>query len=129
MHIDVGGQLYSNNSIVFIENIGDDITVQNDTFKNKPLICLTDKSPCCASQPNITGYWFFPNDTIVLSDTSKAVFTSRGDDQTVKLNYQGGEFIPGIYRCQVPDEQNVMQNIYVGIYSNMSTNEGEHNYT
>lgn len=127
IHIVLDGQLYYNNSVVFIEDIGgvtNNTTIQNGTHENKELICTTDKTPCCATQANITGYWFFPNETIVSSNSSNHVFTSRGDDQTVKLNYRGGEFIPGIYRCQVPDEQNVMQNVYVGIYSNTSTNEG-----
>ncbi len=122
VHIVLGDQIYSNNSVVFIEDIvSEDI---NGTLDSNSLICITDKTPCCASQANVTGYWFFPNDTIVSSNSSLGMFTTKRDDQTIKLNYGGREFISGVYRCQVPDRQNVLQSVYVGIYSN-STSKGK----
>ncbi len=125
MLIVLGGRLYGNNSVVFIEDIGDDDgrnnTVQNDVFQGNALNCITDKS---ASQGNVNGQWIFPNGSIVSTDSSNEMFISRGDNQTVKLKYQGGVFEPGIYCCQVPDQQNVMQSVYVGIYSNTSSSKG-----
>ncbi len=119
--IALGGRLYSNNSVVFIEDIGDDVRNNTALFQGNALNCITDKTPCCESQGNVSGHWFFPNGSIVSTDSSNEVFISRGDNPAVKLKYQGGVFEPGIYRCQVPDQQNVMQNVYVGIYSNTSS--------
>ena len=111
----LNGQIYTNNSIITAE----EIAMFNSSIGGDALSCITDKTPCC-SQANTTGNWYFPNASIVPTDSESAPYTSRGSNQTVNLNYQGGSFMSGVYRCEVPDQDNVVQNMYIGIYSNTS---------
>ena len=119
----LGGHLYRNSSIVFVEDFSYDINdAQTDIFNSSSLLCVTDKTSCCES--NTSGNWYYPNGSVILSNSTNGLFTSRGNDQTVKLNYRGRDFVPGIYRCEIPDQNDVMQSYSVGIYSRNSLNEG-----
>lgn len=111
----LNGQVYANNSIVAANEIG----MLNSSMGREALSCITDKTPCC-SQANTTGKWFFPNSSVVLTDGEGSLYTSRSSNQRVSLNYQGGPVMTGVYRCEVPDQDDVIQNVYIGIYSNTS---------
>ena len=92
------------------------------------LLCITHLTACCRSSDNggnefVFGNWFFPNGTRVPSDTVNVSGTNEQWDfyrdrghMVVRLNRRrGGE--EGIYCCMIPDTMNVMQTIYIGVYS------------
>ena len=106
---------------MILENIGEG---------DNALLCMTNPITCCRPSDNgfVLGNWFFPNGTRVPSDTANVsgtneqwdFYSSRGQ-MVVRLNRRrGGE--EGIYRCEIPDTMNVMQTIYIGVYS---INSGE----
>ena len=113
---------YKNNSIVTLENIG----VGDDA-----LVCITNLTACCRSSDTginrtVLGNWYFPNGTRVRSQASSRVangtsneqqefYRSRGQMMVLLHRRRCGE--EGIYRCEIPDAMNVIQSIYIGVYS------------
>ena len=92
-----------------LEDIGVDDTA---------LLCMTNLTACC--QPPYTGEngrnlgnWFFPNGTRVPSNGD--IYRTRGQ-MVVRLNRRGGGE-DGIYRCEIPGAMNVIQTIYIGVYT------------
>ena len=89
------------------------------------LLCITNQTACCQSSDTggnglILGNWFFPNGTRVpsanVSTNEESDFYRDRGHMVVRLNRRrGGE--EGIYRCMIPDTMNVIQNIYIGVYS------------
>ena len=103
---------YQNNSIVFLENIGE---------LDDALLCMTNQTACC--RPPYTdemgtalGNWFFPNGTRVPSSGNNWDIYRRRDQMEVSLHRRRGG-AEGIYRCMIPDTMNVIQTIYIGVYS------------
>ena len=85
------------------------------------LLCITNYTACCrppytVGNMSVLGNWFFPNGTRVPSSGNQWDFhRSRGPMVVRMLRRRGG--MEGIYRCQIPDAMNVIQNIYIGVYS------------
>ena len=109
------GTIYHNNSCVTLEDIGEE--------NNTDLLCMTNFTACCRhpySETNL-GKWFLPNGTEVLSNGAGFnLYRTRGQ-MVVRLNRKrGGE--EGIYSCEIPDSTNVLQTIYIGVYT---ANTGE----
>ena len=101
--------MYQNNSIVTLEDIGE---------RDDALLCVTDQTVCC--QPPYTtsaiGNWFFPNGTRVPSSGNEWDFhKTRGLSALLLQRRRGG--VTGIYSCVIPDAMNVIQTIYIGMYS------------
>ena len=93
--------VYPNNSVILITEIE-----QTNATSNNGLQCITDRRPCCATQPNRHGEWLFPNGSLVASIVhGKTYFRNRGDDGTVNLNrLNSAVMIPtGRFCCVVPD--------------------------
>ena len=100
---------YQNNSIVTLENIGEG---------DNALLCITNQTACCnpSEMGPALGNWFFPNGTIIPGSGNRWDFHRSRGQMVVRLNRRsGGE--EGIYRCEIPDSMNVIQNIYIGVYS------------
>ena len=105
---------YHNNSLVTLEDIGEDDTA---------LLCITNLTACCQrndTHENETALenWFFPNGTTVPSKKSNGswdFYMDRGE-MVVRLNRREGRE-DGIYRCEIPDSTNITQTIYIGVYS------------
>ena len=113
----LNGTTYQNNSIVTLENIGNN----SDTA----LLCMTNFTPCCRPSYNesAVGNWFFPNGTTVPSrsvNVSTTFYRTRG--RMVVLLHHGGGGVDGIYRCEIPVSTNIYQTIYIGVYT---ANSGE----
>ena len=113
------GTTYQNNSLVTLEDIG-----QNDTA----LVCMTNFPACCrppytSENRSALGNWFFPNGTRVPSKSKQCNFYRSRSQMVLHLHRRrGGE--EGIYRCEIPDSMNVTQTIYIGVYTaNTSTGE------
>ena len=110
------GTIYQNNSLMILEDIGE---------KDDALLCVTKKTDCCSgSYPSIAGgSWLFPNGTRVPSTSNQWNFYRTRHQMVVRLSRRrGGE--DGIYFCKIPDSMNVIQTIYIGVYTeNTSTGE------
>ena len=108
----LNGTIYQNNSVVTLEDIGEDKDV---------LLCITDQCNCCryphtGVMGTAIGNWFFPNGTRVPSSGQQWDFhRTRGASVVLLYRRRGGE--DGIYRCEIPDSLNVTQTIYIGVYT------------
>ena len=100
----LNGTTYQNNSLVTLEDIG-----ENDGA----LLCMTNLIACCRPpyRNGAVGNWYFPNTTIVPSDMNLDFHRTRGQMVVYLHRKRGGE--NGIYRCEIHDSMNVMQNIYI----------------
>ena len=115
----LNGTRYQNNSIVTLEDIGEDDTA---------LLCMTNLTACCqrndtGKNETALGNWFFPNGTKVPSNKSNRSWDFYIDrvEMVVHLNRREGG-VDGIYRCEIPDSTNITQTIYIGVF-NASTGE------
>ena len=100
---------YQNNSLVSLEDIGEG---------RDAVFCIANLTGCCR-HPRAMGNWYFPNGTRVPSTGMKWDFHRTRDQMVVLLHRRrGGE--NGIYRCVVPDAMNVIQTIYIGVYTGNS---------
>ena len=113
------GTTYQNNSIVTLDDIGEGVDA---------LLCVTDLTACC--RPPFTdpigqqalGNWFFPNGTRVPNSGFQwDIHRTRGQSVVLLHRRRGGE--EGIYSCVVHDAMNVIQTIYIGVYSGPDTGE------
>ena len=110
----LGGTTYQNNSCVALEDIGSN--------NADSLLCRTNSTKCCRKSDTNSeialGRWFFPNGTIVPSETTKPDWDfhrTRGKMMVRMHRRRGG--VEGIYRCEIPDSTNVTQTIYIGVYT------------
>ena len=108
----LNGTTYQNNSLVTLKDIGE----WDDT-----LLCVTNLTACCRRSDSSTplGNWFFPNRTRVPASSSWSDFFRSRDQMVVRLIRRRGG-VEGIYRCEIPDSTNVLQSIYIGVYTTSS---------
>ena len=112
----LNGTTYQNNSLVTLEDIGE---------KNASLLCMTNLTACCrhpySENGSSLGNWFFPNEARVPScNFSSDLYRDRGQMVVRMKRRRGGE--EGIYHCKIPDAMNVLQTVYIGMYT---ANSGE----
>ena len=112
----LNGTIYQNNSLVNLEDIGED---------DDALLCTTANTACCsrAESPGaaILGQWFYPNgsavaDRIVNIEGDEWEFYRTRGPSIVRLNRRRGG-VTGIYGCLVPDTLNTDQPLYIGLYT------------
>ena len=106
------GELIPNNSVISLESLGDSNVTR--------LLCVTTQPFCCDT--NRSGNWFPPSEgsgPLDSSPNSLRLYQSWGDDQSIQLNRPSGlnSIERGLYRCEVPDMDSIVQNLYIGIYS------------
>ena len=110
----LNGQLYPNNSVVTLADIGTRIGLG--------LYCLTPSLECCSESetPNaasVTREWYLPDGRPLTSANSP--FIKSRVSSAVSLHSDRFSFITapsGVFRCEIPDDSGTSQNIYVGIY-------------
>ena len=90
------------------------------------LLCMIEQPVCCqylytGAIDDDRGNWYFPNGTRINSSGDSLDFNRTSGQVVVRLNRRQGR-VPGIYHCEIPNEMNVTQNIYIGVY-NASTGE------
>ena len=94
------------------------MTLEDIGEERDALLCITKFTACCipsytSENGTALGNWFFPNGTRVPSKGD--IYRNRGQ-MVVRLNrIRGGE--EGIYHCEIPDAMNVIQTIYIGVYT------------
>ena len=109
IHLQLHGQVYGNNSIVTLTDIGDS--------KMSALLCLTSNAHCCNNLGRENGQWYLPDGTNI-SKHDETFRTSRGLYLTALLRNisTSPSGTMGIFWCTIPDIRDRFQNIYVGVY-------------
>ena len=104
----LNGTEIANNSYVDVDDIG---------ANENALLCHTDKHDCCREHPNRAGEWYFPNGTVVgTGGASQDEFYRDRATQVVRLNRrQGTSTERGLFLCQVPDSNHILQIVYINI--------------
>lgn len=78
------------------------------------LLCKTDKDDCCKS--TLEGEFYFPNGSPVLIKRHNHVLYRNRGEKFIRLNNRGTGSAPvGVYRCEVPDSNGVVQSISINI--------------
>ncbi len=108
--------MYLNNSIVTITDIG---------VGDNALFCLSNSSSCCRNRDGIaSGEWFLPGESSPINGSgsfSTDDFSRIRRSSAVLLNRRNNALGPeGLHRCDVIDEKNIDQTLYIGI------NQGKH---
>ena len=99
------GQIYANNSVLSLSSVGEG---------DSALICRTNNSECCDTPPNRYGDFYYPSGTKVPINKFRHGFYRNRGYQEVYLNKRSGITTPvGVFRCQIPDSNGSMQNIYI----------------
>ena len=112
--------IYSNNSIVTRTNIG---------TGSSALMCTTTSPGCCSSSNGETG-WYFPSGKVVTNPgdmraTVPYYRTRNNPDfrdvrrhflRSVDLHRNSNGTITGIFHCDVLDDGENLQSLYIGIY-------------
>ena len=103
---------YQNNSIVTLEDIGEG---------QDALLCITNQTACCrlpytGVNGSVLGNWFFPNRTRVSDSSNQSDFHTTRGQMVVHMHHRRGG-VEGIYHCEIPDAMNLIQTIYIGVYS------------
>ena len=62
------------------------------------------------------GNWFFPNGTRVPSSGADWDFHRTRGHMVVYLHRRKGA-MEGVYRCEIPDSTNIIQTIYIEVYT------------
>ena len=107
----LNGVLYGNNSIVTLDEIGED---------GAALFCLTNNAECCGSSDTPEGVgdvgdWFYPDGIMVGTSTFGNIYRGRGPS-VVTLQRRNNAQTTGVFRCEVPDASGTNQQLYVGVY-------------
>ena len=101
----LGGQTFTNNSIVSIANIGEGMDA---------LLCRTNLINCCGTLPNRFGEFYYPNGVMVPVNNARQGFYRNRGDQEIRLNRRDGVSSPtGRFHCEIPDASGVMQNLFI----------------
>ncbi len=113
--------VYSNNSVVPLQDIGEGTEYLNRDNGNAALFCITNLVSCCrGADGGSAGEWYLPGETVPVVDINGASpsvdFTrSRGPSAVLLHRMNSGIEPTGVYTCEVPDENGVVQQLYIGV--------------
>ena len=96
-------------------NNNSDVSISSDS---DPLLCITDSRGCCSSDTQVTGNWFFPNGSLIRTQTTNSGIYVRRGPSVVGLYWNDSiikTFPPGEYRCEIPDSNGQLQVVLVKI--------------
>ena len=110
----LNGAIIPNHGFVLLDNIGE---------SRESLLCLTDLPACCRTPYSSTalGDWFYPNETAVPNMVINAqglqwdFYRTRG--QMMVLMHRRRSGVTGIYRCDIPGQNEYPRRLYVGVYT------------
>ena len=110
-------QLYQNNSLINSQDV--------DNLISSVILCLTNRFPCCTGVDD--GGWYDPSGSLLLDRTNtvdvptvQRFYLAYSNRQVVVLlhSIEGLTGISeGLFHCQIFDRENVMQYLYIGVYS------------
>ena len=102
----LNGYIYSNNSIVIVDDIAE---------YDGALLCYTNSVVCCSSSRQ--GEWYFPSGAPVGTSGDRGGFYRNRGPSVVRLNRRNNAMMPtGVFSCEIPDASGTNQSIYIGIY-------------
>ena len=110
----LGGVTSFNNSVVLLEDIDSE----------SPLTCTTTHTSCCTGGDDMQGKFFYPDGSPVqtqsqASSSSQSFYITQNQG-SISLIRQDGDPPPlGSYRCEVPDGEGSLQNLYIRIGETM----------
>ncbi len=114
--------MYSNNSVVPLQDIGEGTAYLDGDNGNAALFCITNLVSCCrGADGGSAGEWYLPGESVPvvgISDPASpsADFTrSRGPSAVLLHRMNSDMGSTGVYTCQVPDENRVVQQLYIGV--------------
>ena len=112
----LNGEVLQNNSIVPLEEISEGL--------DGGLFCLTNLYPCCSGSED--GNWHQPNGLqLGLSGSFNEYYQGyHALYQSVILQRPFLAEIEGLFHCEIVDQFNITQHLYVGIYLE-ETDHGE----
>ena len=79
------------------------------------LLCTTTLPGCCFSGHG--GGWFYPNGSEVINNVNLPYYRKRAQHPGAVLLHRSTGTTTGIFRCDIPGYNNVLQSLYVGIYT------------
>ncbi len=113
----LGGVAYPNNSVVALDDIGDDLVKVG-----RALYCLTNKTSCCRGfHGGSAGDWFLPGATMPVigglnrEGAASADFTRVRAPSAARLNRRMGTGPSGVYTCVIPDASGQNRTLYIGV--------------
>ena len=98
-----------NNSVVTLNDIGEDLVA---------IFCFTNQEDCC--QLGSGARWLLPDGTVV--DSRGNLFVNRGLSALSLNRVPDLVAVNGLYRCEIPDSEGVIQTLYAGLYSDNTGN-------
>ena len=114
------GEVIANNSVIDPNEIEED---------DKALICLTNLTDCCrkidrSNQSYALGNWHYANgmNIPIKAEHRQGFFYEIRGMSAVRLSREGAgprnfQVPGGMFRCEVPDAENILQEMFVGIYT------------
>ena len=122
MSLDINGTIVPNFGLLLHNDI-DSSDDPEDVGGN--LVCRTDLTTCCRSADGLSqGDWYYPTGSNVLFNfeaqlPSGEIYRMWRGAQVIRLRRQldSNATANGIYRCEVADQNGVMQTRYVGLYT------------
>lgn len=107
VYFELNGKSYANNSAVRLVDIEEG---------ENALFCKTNKEDCCGNPPNRFGEFYYPNGVQVpIKKQLHGLYRNR-DNKFIRLNRKAGVSSPlGRYRCEIPDADSVLQNVYINL--------------
>ena len=124
VYLELNGNLVPNFAVLGHNQID---TSDDPTSVGGNLVCRTDNTSCCrgADNPNGRGFgdWFYPGVGVAVFPyevlPSGPIYRQQRGAQVVRLRRDNNSTFTanGIYRCEVADQNGVMQTRYVGLYS------------
>ena len=113
VYLSLNGRVISNHGYVVISDIG---TAGDDTA----LLCITNRPPP-TDGGNSGGDWFAPGGTRVGAGAAVLGVRRNRGPMVVRLyrNTATGTPAEGIYQCQIQDDVESLQRVYVGLYNDV----------
>ncbi len=112
---------YSNNSVIPLHDIGEG-TAYLTRGKTAALFCVTNLVSCCRGADGVSaGEWYLPGESVpVVNDNDPASGSSdftreRGPSAILLHRMKNGVGPTGVYNCNVPDENELVQHLYIGV--------------
>ena len=105
VHFILRGQPLANNSVIALADVGE---------LGDALLCRTNLTSCCGTIPNRFGQFYYPSAEVVPVNNQRQGFYRNRGNQEVRLHRRSGVNSPtGQYRCEIPDSNVNVQNLFI----------------